>query len=173
MSPAPDDVLMMRASTASPALSSARARTRPRDACTREVALQMNPDDRVELLFARREEHAVADEAHVVDEDVEPAERFERGLHESARAFPLGDVAGIRGGFAARGPNLVDDLLRGPGVVRTGSVACHTQIVHHDTRPFRREGQRVRTADPAPRAGHDDNSSLTQSCHGCVPYRRD
>ena len=111
MRPAPDDVLTMRASTGSPAFDCA-APVLGRVAGRREVALQVHADDRVPLLFARREQHAVADEARVVDEHVEAAERVDRGLHEVTRAVPVGDVVGVRDGLAARGRDLVDDVLR-------------------------------------------------------------
>ena len=83
INPAPDDVLMMRASTAAPAFDCA-APVLGRVPRRREVSLQVHADHRVPLLFARREQHAVADEARVVDEHVEAAERVDRGLHEPA-----------------------------------------------------------------------------------------
>ena len=98
-----------------------------------EVALQVHADDRVPLFLARREQHAVAHEAGVVDEHVEAAERVDRGLHEPLRAVPVGDVVGVRDRLAAERVDLVDDVLRGPALA-AGAVARDAEVVHDDAR---------------------------------------
>ena len=53
----------------------------------REVPLQVYRDHRVPLLLAHVEDHAVAQDACVVDEDVEPPEGVERRLHDALAAL--------------------------------------------------------------------------------------
>ena len=153
----------MRASTARPDLR-LRAPVLGRMAGRREVALQMDADDRVPLFLARREEHAVAHEAGVVDEHVEPAERVDRGLHERPRAAPVGDVARVCHGFAAERADLVDDLLRRSGVAAR-SIGRDTQVVDDDPRTLTGERERMLPTDPAPRAGHDHNAAFADARH--------
>ena len=57
---------------------------------------------RVPLFFGHREEHAVAEDPGVVDEDVQAAERVDRLLHEAGGAVPRADVVGVGGRLAAR-----------------------------------------------------------------------
>ncbi len=149
MSPAPDDVLTMRASTGSPALARA-APVLGRVPRHREVTLQVHADDRVPLFLARGEEHAVADEAGVVDEHVEPAERVDRGLHEALRACPVGDVVGVRDGLAAERVDLVDDVLRGPGARRRVPSRATPRSLTTTLAPSRAKRERVLAADPRP-----------------------
>ena len=59
-------------------------------------------------------EHPVAQEAGVVDEHVEPAERVDaRSATSRCGAVPVGDVVGVGDRLAAGRADLVDDLLRG------------------------------------------------------------
>ena len=135
-----------------------------RVACGREVALQVDADHRVPLVLAGGEHHAVAEEAGVVDQHVEPAERVDRGVHEPARAVPVGDVVGVGDGVAAGGHDLVDEELRG-ALVGAGAVARDAEIVHDDPGTFTRERQRVLAADAARGAGDDDDPAVADSGH--------
>ena len=121
MSPAPDDVLTILASTG---VARLRLRAPPLGRVTRgrEVALEVHADHRVPLLLARREDHAVAQEAGVVHQHVEAAERVDRRVHQVAGAVPVGDVVGVRDRLAAGRDDLVDEKLRGRGV-GAGSLA--------------------------------------------------
>ena len=78
-----------------------------------EVPLEVYGDDGVELLLAGVGEHPVADDARVVDQDVESAERVDRGLDQACGLRPVGDVRAAGDGFAAGSGDLVDDALRG------------------------------------------------------------
>ncbi len=77
------------------------------------MSLEVDGDDGVELLFAGVGEHPVADDAGVVDQDVEPAEGVDGGLDQSFGLRPVGDVGAAGDGFATGGGDLVDDTLRG------------------------------------------------------------
>jgi hypothetical protein len=108
--PLTDVVLMIRPSTGLPP-STARASTRG-PAARPERALQVHGDDRVPLLLGHVDEHAVAQDAGVVDDRVQVAERLDRGVDEALRALPRGDAVAVRDRLAAHALDLVDDLLR-------------------------------------------------------------
>src|SRR3954454_5790914 len=133
-----------------------------------EVTLQMYADDRVPLLFAAREHHAIADEPGVVDEHVETAERVDRGLHKSPCALPIGDVVGVRGCLTAGGTDIVDDRLRGADA-GAGAVERGAEIVDDDARGFTRKRKRMFASDAASRTGDDDDAAFTDPAHGPYP----
>ena len=83
------------------------------------MALEMHCDDGVELLFAGVGEHPVADDARIVDQDVQTrAKRIHRGLNQTFGLRPVGDVGSAGDGFAAGGDDLIDDTLRGAAATR-------------------------------------------------------
>ena len=73
----------------------------------------MHLDDGVEVFGRHREHHAVAQDAGVVHQHVEPAERVERGADDVLRALEVGDAVVVRDGFAAALADDVDDLVGG------------------------------------------------------------
>ena len=77
-----------------------------------EVPLEVYSDDGVELLLAGIGEHPVADDARVVDQDVQATERVDRRLDQSLGLRPVGDVRAAGDGFASGGGDLVDHALR-------------------------------------------------------------
>ena len=78
-------------------------------------------------------ERLVAQDAGVVDDDVDGAERVDRGLHDRLAAFGCGDRVGVGDGLAAGGLDLVDDELGGT-LVAARAVDGAAEIVHHDQR---------------------------------------
>lgn len=82
----------------------------------------MDLDDGVPFLLGHREEHPVAEDAGVVDEDVQPPERLSRLPYEPLAAIPGGHVVRVGHGAAAVSRDLVHDLLRRTGIA-TGSFA--------------------------------------------------
>ena len=76
-----------------------------------EVALQVDVDHRVPVLFAQVDEHAVAQDARVVHQHVQGAEGVQRALDETLPALPLRDVVVVGDGLAAHGLDLGDDLF--------------------------------------------------------------
>ena len=68
-----------------------------------EVALQVDVDDRVPLLLGHVDEHPVAQDAGVVDQDVEVAEGLDGGVDETLAALPVGNVVGVGHRLAAGG----------------------------------------------------------------------
>ena len=103
--------------------------------------------------------HPVAEDAGVVDQDVEVAERLDRGVDQVLRALPVGDVVAVGHGLAAERLDLVDDLLRRRGV-RAGSVVGATEIVDDDLGPLAGEEQRMLAADAATCARDDGDSTV-------------
>ena len=94
-------------------------------------------------------DHPVAEDPGVVDEDVEAAELVDRLLHHAAGAREVGDVVAVRDGLAARGLDLLDDLLRRRCV---GSVACEpaAEVVDDDLRARGRERSACERPIPRP-----------------------
>ncbi len=97
-----------------------------------EVALEVDPDDGVPLVLGHREDHPVAQDARVVDQDVELSVRLDRQLDQRAGLLVVGDVAEVGDGAAARRADLVGDLLgRGRGRL-AGAVAARLPVVVDD-----------------------------------------
>jgi len=129
-----------------------------------ERPLEVDADDRVELLFRHLVEQAVAQIAGVVDDRVDPAERVDRRLNHRLRAVPARDAVAIGDRSAARRDNLVCDLLGDRRATRC-PVQAHAEIVDDDgcARPREIEG------DPAPHAtpGAGDQRDLSvHNAHG-------
>ncbi len=78
----------------------------------------MHGDDGVELFLAGVGEHAVADDARVVDQNVETTEGVDRGLDQTGGLLPVGDVGTAGDGFTSGGGDLVDNGLRGAAATR-------------------------------------------------------
>ena len=93
----------------------------------------MHVEHRVDEVGTHVVERLVAQDAGVVDDDVDGAERVDRGLHDALAAVGRGDRVGVRDGLAARGLDLVDDELCG-ALVGARSVDGTAEVVHHDER---------------------------------------
>ena len=79
----------------------------------RVVAPQVHLDDRVPLLGGHLRQRAVAQDAGVVDQRVEPAELLDGGAHDALAVLDLGAVADVQHGRATARGDLVDDGLAG------------------------------------------------------------
>ncbi len=124
-----------------------------------EVTLEVHGDDRVPFGLGHVDEHPVTQDAGIVHQDVEIAERFDRGVDEALCTLPVGDVVGVDDRLAAEGLDLCDDLL-GRRLVRTVAVVGATEVVDHDARAFAREEQSVFAPDAASGAGDDRDSAI-------------
>ena len=125
-----------------------------REAHAAEVALQVDADHGVEVFLGHVEDRRVAQEAGVVDEDVEIAQGVERGLDHRLRVVPIGDVAEVRHGLAALLADLLHHRARGR-FVAAAAVAARPEIVDDDARALARERQRLDAAEPV-RGARDD-----------------
>ncbi|CAM5539562.1 hypothetical protein SCALM49S_02912 [Streptomyces californicus] len=102
---------MTRAAGGRPAFASARQWAA---ACLgQEVALEVDPDDRVPVVLVEVDQHPVAQEARVVDQGVEASEGVQGGGDQGGGALGGGDVAAVGDGLAARRRDRVHDLPGG------------------------------------------------------------
>ena len=131
------------------------------------MALQVDGDDRIPLFLGHVHEHAVAQDARVVDEDVELAECLDRGVDHSLATLPARDVVAVRDRLAAHLLDLVHDLL-GRRLVATGAVGVAPEVVDDDLGAFRGKEQRMLPADAAPGTRDDRNAPL-ESPHEPTP----
>ena len=107
--------------------------------------------DEVPIGLCHLLERDIAQDAGVVDQDVELAPRVDRGLDDLIAVLD-GVVVGDR--LAAFLFDLGDDLVgRRRGLAFAGEAAA--EVVDDDLRASRREQQRVRAAEAAAGAGHD------------------
>ena len=130
--------------------------------CRAERALEVDAHDRVEVVLAHVEDHRVADDPGVVHEDVELAERLDRGVDHLAGALEVGHVAVVRHRVAAA---LLDQLYDDVGVLFAGAVAPHraAEVVDHDFGAVLGKFERVATTDPVRCAGDDGDLPVKQS----------
>jgi hypothetical protein len=121
-------------------------------------------DHGVPLGLGHVDQHAIAEDAGVVDEHVDLAEGLDPGRNQLLGPRPVADVVGIGHGVPARGGDLVDHLLRRAGVAAR-AVHGATEVVDHDAGPLGGQQEGVLAADAAACAGHDGHSSVTDA-HG-------
>ena len=76
-----------------------------------EVAAEVDADHVVPLALGHVDDEAVAEDAGVVDEDVDVAVRLDRRVDQRAGALPVGGVAAHADRLAPGGPDLGGDLL--------------------------------------------------------------
>ena len=125
-----------------------------------EVALEVDVDDGVPLVFGHVEDHAVAKDAGDVDEDVDAAEGVDALADHVLAALGGGDGVVVGDGVAAGGgssyggrcADLVAHLVGGAGVV-SGAVDVDAGVVDDDVRALLREEQGDGAADAAAGAG--------------------
>src|SRR5204863_2631632 len=110
-------------------------------------ALQVHLDDGVPVLFAEVGKALVAQDAGVVDEDVDAAEGLDRRLQDRLAAGDVRHVHHAGDCASASGGDFGDDLLRGVGV----------HVVDDDGCAFAGEQAGIGTAQAAAGAGDDGN----------------
>ncbi len=115
-----------------------------------EVAAQVHPDDLVPLLLGHGEDHPVPDQPGVVDQDVQPAVRAQRGGHQVLPGLPVADVAGAGYRLPAARP----DLLGRRAHLRGG------QVVEHQAGAGLGQPAGLGPAEPISRAGDDGHPAV-------------
>ncbi|KAG1245623.1 hypothetical protein G6F68_014981 [Rhizopus microsporus] len=134
--------------------------THDRPDSTRAVgrAQQMHVDHCVEIVGAHLGEGLVAQDAGIVDQDIDAAPGIHRPRHHDVHGSAVADVAAIGDGPAARGQDLVGHgLRRAPEVVDHHAAATRGQL------------QRMAAAQPLAGAGHDGDAFIEANAHGVHP----
>ena len=139
------------------------APVRGRVAVRREVPVQVHADHRVPLVVVGVDEHAVAQDARVVHDHVE---RAERRRPRTATRLAAPSKSATSSVLATASPPSAwissTTCVRRLGR-RAGAVGRAAEVVHHDLGALARERQRVRAADAAARARDHDDSSVADT----------
>src|SRR5207253_10806341 len=104
----------------------------------------------------------VAQDAGVVDDDVELAELVQRAPDQAVSALAASDAVVVGHRVAPRGLDLGDHLVR-HFPTSAAAVAVAAEVVDHHFRAFAREEQSVLAADAATRTGDDRDFSVEES----------
>jgi hypothetical protein len=127
-------------------------------------AVQVHVDHRLPFLRVHLEEHAIAQDAGVVDDAVDAAEVVDGGFDDGVGAHPARDAVGVGHRLAARSADFVHHFLRRPGVLAFAAYRC-ADVVHHDFGTLGRHQQRELAADAAARSGHHHDLLFHHVCH--------
>ena len=127
-----------------------------------ERPLEVDLDDGVPLLLGHVRQHPVAQDAGVVDHDVQVAEPLDCGVDQPLGALPGRDVVAVGDGLTAHAGDLRHDLL-GRAEVATRPVDVAAEVVDDDLRALPGQAQRVLAADAAPRAGDDGHPAVAKT----------
>src|SRR3984893_14795594 len=114
----------------------------------------MDVEDSVEILFAHVEDHAVAQDAGVVDRDVELAEVVQRALDDALGGLEIADALEVGDRLAAEAADFLDNVL-GRRTRLAGSLETAAEIVDHDLGSLPGQQQRFCAADTASSACDD------------------
>ena len=120
----------------------------------------MHLDHRIPIGLGHGEHHAIAENAGVVDQDVERAERIDRLVDHALGAGEVADVVAVDDGVASHSGDLCGNVLRGRRI-RSGAVGFAAEIVDDHLRAMTCEHERVFTPNAATRTGHDRDTTLT------------
>ena len=128
-----------------------------------EGALEVHPEDRVEVVLGHRHDHLVPDDAGVVDQDVVPAEGVVGRGDQVLGAAEVGHVVVVGHRLAAPGLDHLDHLVGGPLV---GALAARApaQVVDDHLGALSRQLEGFAPADPVARPGHDRDLAV-QNAH--------
>ena len=136
----------------------------------REVTLEVDVDDDVPLLFGHVEDHPVAQDAGVVDQDVQPAEVVQGLLYHPLAGGHVGDRVVVGDGVAAgvldRGHHLVG---RRRLTVQFAALRAAVVVDHHP-RALGSQQERMSASDPASGAGHNRDAAVKSITHLAGPF---
>ena len=162
--PAPEEVLMTRATRWRPSLASLRHQAPACRSgakwplrCTRITASHSSSEVFTSIRSRTK--------PGVVDQDVEAAEGVDRLLHHRRGLLEVGDVGAVGDGLAAQRLDLGDDLVGDLGG-RALAGAGGAEVVDHDLGALPGELEGVGAADAATRSGDDRDASFEDAGHG-------
>ena len=110
----------------------------------------------------------VAQDARVVNHNVDTAVRINSRLDNGCAALWGRDTVGVGNGHAAQGNNFVYYFLCG-ALVAAASVQCAAQVVDHHKCPSGSQQQRVLSAKPT--AGARDNGYFAVKSKFCCAHK--
>ena len=122
----------------------------------------MNRDDGIPEVLGRLGKTLVAQNARVVDQDVDLAEGIDCRLEDILTAFDAGDVVVVRDSLTPRRLDLIHDQI-GHRSTRARAIARATEIVDDDGRTFSGKRQCMLTSKSTTGAGHNGNLSIQQT----------
>ena len=129
---------------------------------------QMDVHDEAEIVQLHLGEGLVAQDAGVVDQDVDPAPFRHRRPDHGLDSGEIGDRGGIGHGLAAGGHDFGHDGLgRGRGSART--IASAPQIIDDHLCAAFGQGEGVFTPQPAAGPRHDRHAPVKSHRHPAVP----
>ena len=131
-----------------------------------EVTLEVDIDDDVPFLFGHVEDHPVAQDAGVVDQDVEPSEGVERLLDHALASGHVGDRVVVGDSIAAGVLDRGHDLVGGCRLAVEFAALRAAVVVDHDLRALGGEQEGVSASDSASGAGHDRDAAFESITHG-------
>ena len=102
----------------------------------------MNLDDRVPLVLGHVGEHAVAQDAGIVDDHIQLSVGAHRLVDESLGPVPVADIVAVDDCLAAGFADGLDDLVAGRSAT-AGAVECRTDVIDDDFGAMGRQRQRV------------------------------
>ena len=113
----------------------------------------------VPVLHGHVDQHPVAQDARVVDQDIEASVGGEGQGDETLGPLPVRDVVPVGHGLPAGSADLLDYFVGGlPRAPRP--IAPSAQVVHHDQRTCGGEAERLRPADAAAGTRHHGDAAL-------------
>src|SRR5580692_4232535 len=121
----------------------------------------MDIQDRIEVFLRHLLQGRCANDAGVMDENVDPAIVVHRRLNDRASTFRRGYRRSSGDSFASGGSDLPRHLLRGTGVEAFAREAA-PGVIDNDSCPPRREEQGIGVSQPSARAG-DDSCTILES----------
>src|SRR5436190_12941827 len=119
-----------------------------------ERAVQVHVDHVVPIRPAHAVEDTVAEDAGVVDENVDVPKGIDRRLHDRLGILGLGDRERRYDGLAAGLLDVLDGFLRRP-LIAAGAVQRGAEVDHYDAGTLLRHQHRDGAPNAASRAGDD------------------
>ena len=132
-----------------------------------ERPAQVHADHVVPFVVGEVEHHPRSAESRVVDDDVEPAPRFERERTKRVAHRRVADVAAVRDA-SPPAPSISATTSAAGIFVGGAAVGRDARVVHDHAGPVRGQAQCVRTPDAATGAG-DEGDTLTEVDHAADP----
>src|ERR1700678_1981458 len=133
-----------------------------------EAAVEVNVDNVGPVGPAHAMKNAIAQDAGIVDQNVDAAEGIERRLHDLVAIGRLADRQRRGDRFAAGLFYFLDYRLRRPRVSAGTFKAC-ADVANHNAGTLLRHQYRDGAADAAPGSGHDSDFAFHNARHQLPP----